>query len=121
MALPHYQPAEPIDVRPLGDQLADARTATLFKTEAIEVIRMVLQAGKEVPPHDVPGDLILHCIEGKVVVSSTQGDTELSPGKLVYLPGSAAHSLRAIEDASLLVTIQLIHKTAEQKAQHQSL
>ena len=121
MALSHSAPGEPVDLRPLGTKLEDARTSTLFKTEAIEVIRMVLPAGKEVPRHDVPGDVMVQCLEGEVVITSDFGETKLSQGFLTYLPGSATHALRAVNDSSLLVTIQLIHKTPEQKAQHQSL
>ena len=110
MAIPHAKPGQPVDVRPLGDRLAAAQTATLVKTDALEVIRLIVPAGKEIPPHDVPGEITVQCLEGKVVFCSQGSETELTGGMLLYLPGSAQHSLRGIEDASLLVTIQLKHK-----------
>ena len=110
MAISHAQPTEVIDVRPLGAELKDAQTTTLIKTECLEVIRLVLPAGKEIKRHHVPGEITVHCLEGNVVFSTEQSECELTAGKLLYLSGSDDHALRAIEDSSLLVTILLEHK-----------
>ena len=45
MAIPHAQPGEVIDVRPLGPALAGAMTTALVKTESLEVIRLVIPRG----------------------------------------------------------------------------
>jgi hypothetical protein len=37
VAIPHAQPGEVVDVRPLGAGLATAKTSTLLKTEKVEV------------------------------------------------------------------------------------
>ncbi len=111
MAIPHAKPTELIDVRPLGADLKDARTTTLVKTDSLEVIRLVLPAAKDIKPHDVPGEVTVQCLEGKVAFRVGDSERELTAGKLIYLAGSDKHSLRAIEDASLLVTILLKHKT----------
>jgi hypothetical protein len=47
MAIPHAKPAEVIDIRPLGTKIDGTRTSTLVKTDSLEVIRLVLPAGKE--------------------------------------------------------------------------
>ena len=106
MALPHANPAEPVDVRPLGSRLASAQTTTLIKTDTLEVIRLVLPAGKEIAPHQVRGEVTVQCLEGRVKLSASS-ECELAPGQLVYLGGSERHALRASEDSSLLVTILL--------------
>jgi quercetin dioxygenase-like cupin family protein len=111
MAIPHAKPAEPVDVRPLGDRLSSAQTTTLVKTDALEVIRLVLPAGKDMPPHAVPGELTLQCLEGKVVFRTNDSECELTPGILIYLRGSDQHWLQAIENSSLLLTILLQHKS----------
>ncbi len=110
MALSHAKPVERIDVRPLGERFLTAQTTTLVKTDSIEVIRLVLPAGKEIPPHDVPGEITLQCLEGKVQVRAGGSATELAAGELVYVIGSEPHSLRAEEDSSLLLTILLFSK-----------
>jgi quercetin dioxygenase-like cupin family protein len=112
MAIPHAKPAEVIDVRPLGAQLEEAQTTTLVKTDALEVIRLVLPAGKELKPHEVPGEITVQCLEGKVVFGTEESECELTAGKLLYLAGSDEHSLRAVDDSSLLVTILLKHKAS---------
>jgi quercetin dioxygenase-like cupin family protein len=110
MAIPHAQPGEPVDVRPLGPQLTASQTTTLIKTDAIEVIRLVLPAGKEVPPHQVGGEITVQCLEGKVEFTANGVTRELTAGSLLYLRGSDEHALRAIDNASLLVTILLTPK-----------
>jgi len=48
MAIPHAKPGELVDVRPLGSALAASQTATLIRAEQVEVIRLVVPAGKEI-------------------------------------------------------------------------
>lgn len=110
MAIPHAKPAEMINVRPLGLELKNAQTETSVKTDSLEVIRLVLPAGKDIQPHAVPGEITVQCLEGKVSFRAGESECELTTGTLIYLAGSAEHSLRALEDSSLLVTILLSHK-----------
>lgn len=111
MAIPHAKPGEVIDVRPLGPKLGDAQTTTLIKTDSIEVIRLVVPVGKEIPTHNVPGEITVQCLEGRVAFQTPDGDREMQGGSLLYLEGSHEHAVRAIDDASLLITIQLKHKS----------
>jgi len=112
MAIPHAKPTAMIDIRPLEAELKTARTTTLVKTDSLEVIRLVLPAGKDIPPHDVPGEVTVQCLEGKVAFRTGESECELTAGKMIYLAGSDEHTLRAVEDSSLLVTILLQHKSS---------
>lgn len=107
MAIPHAKPGQVVDVRPLGSGLSAASTWTIVKTDALEVIRIVLPAGKELPRHKVPGEITVQCLEGKVEFRVGELKRELTAGTFLYLEGSGEHSLRASEDSSLLVTILL--------------
>jgi quercetin dioxygenase-like cupin family protein len=107
MSIPHAQSSDVIDVRPLGDTFERERTTTLVKTESIELIRLVLPAGKSIAEHQVQGEITLQCIEGKVHFNTEGGIRELVGGQLIYLAGNRVHSLRAIEDSSLLLTMLL--------------
>src|SRR5580765_4197575 len=109
MAIPHAKPGDVVDVRPLGSGLAAASTWTIVKTDALEVIRIVLPAGKELPRHKVPGEITVQCLEGKVEFRVGELKRELTAGKLLYLEGGSEHSLHAGENSSLLVTILLQH------------
>ena len=107
MSIPHANPGDVVDVRPLGAALATTGTRTMVKTKSIEVIRMVVPAGKVIPTHKAKGELVVQCLEGKVAFTACEKTHELVAGQLLYLPTGEPHSLRGIEDGSLLLTILL--------------
>jgi len=107
MAIPHAKSGEVVDVRPMGAKLSGTITHTIVKTDDLEVIRIVLLAGNELPPHAVPGDITVQCLEGKVDFRVGEVNRELTEGKFLYVEGGGLHALRASEDSSLLVTILL--------------
>jgi quercetin dioxygenase-like cupin family protein len=115
MAIPHAQPGEVIDVRTLGEALVKTTTATLLKTEALEVIRIVMPAGKDIARHNVPGEITVQCLEGNVEFRFGDVKRELTAGSLLYLNGAVEHSLHANQNSSLLVTILLAHKVSAVK------
>jgi quercetin dioxygenase-like cupin family protein len=105
MAVHHAQPGEVIDVRPYGATLAEAVTTTLLKTDHLEVIRLVMPAGKEIAPHKAKGDITVQCLEGKLEFTALGKTEELTAGNLLYLPAGEIHSLKCLEACSLLLTI----------------
>jgi quercetin dioxygenase-like cupin family protein len=107
MALPHAQPGQAVDLRPLGLQLATTRTHALFKSQHLEVIRLVLQAGQTLPVHHVPGEITVHCLEGCVELTTEAQAHRLQAGELLFLPGGVPHGVRALADSSALVTMAL--------------
>lgn len=106
MALPHARPGQPIDISPLGPDLAHAASHAILKTRSLELMRIVLCRGAELPPHSVYGECTLLCLEGAVVVEADGSACELRANQLVLLPALQMHAVRAMEDASLLLTIQ---------------
>jgi len=107
MAIPHASSGQVIDVRPHGPSFTEARTVALFKTEDLEVIRLVLPAGKGMPPHKVAGEITIQCIEGRIDVTVDGDSNHLAAGQLIYLARNVMHAVTALEDASVLVTIAL--------------
>lgn len=107
MSIPHARPGEIVDVRPLGAALPGAKTTTLVKTSSLEIIRLVVPAGKEIPTHSAPGEISVQCLEGQVAFSAGGKTRELTAGQLLYLSAAEPHALRATQDSSLLVTLQL--------------
>ena len=110
MAIPHAESGQIVDIRPLGDRLTNSITTTLVKSEHLEVIRLVLPAGKEIPPHKAPDEITVQCLEGVVDFTSGGQTQVLEAGRLMYLRSEELHALKAIEDASVLVTILLQKK-----------
>ena len=86
---------------------AEATTAAIIKARQLEVIRVVLPAGKALRQHDTPGEITVQCIEGEVEFSIGPTAHMLRAGDFLHLAPRAPHALRAIRDASLLVTICL--------------
>jgi len=97
--------SELIDVRPLGDALANSKHASLLDSDHVKIKRMVLPAGKELSEHKAPGDIVVQCLEG-CFEFTTQGKThKMEAGRLIHLTSGQLHSLKAIEDSSFLLTI----------------
>jgi quercetin dioxygenase-like cupin family protein len=107
MAIPHAKSGDLIDIGPLGPSLAGSATRVLVKSATLEVIRLVVPTGKEIPEHKAPGDITVQCLEGAVDFTAEGRTQRLVPGQLLYLAAGAAHALRGVEDASVLVTILL--------------
>lgn len=89
---------------PLGTAVGAAKSTTLMKSEGLELIRLVIPAGNEVPPHKAPGEITVQCIEGCVLFEHDGGAVEMQPGDLLYLCPQEIHALKGILDSSVLVT-----------------
>jgi quercetin dioxygenase-like cupin family protein len=107
MSIPHALAGQAVTVAPFGPALAQQRSAALFKSQQLEVIRLVLPTGKSMPPHKVSGELTIQCLEGRLDVTVAGVSSVLQAGELMFLLGDAAHSVTALEDASALLTIVL--------------
>lgn len=107
MAIPHLKAGQSVDVRPYGDALPQRQTHALFKSADLELLRLVLPRGKSLPPHRVPGEITIQCLEGQIDVTTPDGHHPLAAGQLLYLEGNVEHGVQALDDASALVTIAL--------------
>jgi quercetin dioxygenase-like cupin family protein len=92
---------------PLRHDLHGAKSRTLLKTKGFEVTRLVVPAGKEILPHKSPAELTVQCLEGRVAFTHKGSTKELQEGDLLHLCPSEVHSVKALEDASLLLTLRL--------------
>ncbi|HEX6136028.1 MAG TPA: cupin domain-containing protein [Casimicrobiaceae bacterium] len=109
MAIPHATPGEVIDVRPLGRTISEADSQTLIRTHHLEVFRYALPAGKAVQQHAAAGLMVVQCLEGTVAFTALGRTQTLASGDMLYLADGEPHSLEALEDSSLLLTI-LLHR-----------
>jgi nucleotide-binding universal stress UspA family protein/quercetin dioxygenase-like cupin family protein len=94
-----------VDVRPLGTALVSAKTKTLMRADDLQIVRLVVPAGTQIPEHKAKGALVVHCLEGRVVFTALGKAQSLNAGELLYLPKGEVHSIKGIENASVLVTI----------------
>ncbi len=68
MAEPRPKLSEVIDVRPPGLALAGASSSILAKTATLEVRRLIIAGGREIPTHRAPGEITVHCLEDSSVL-----------------------------------------------------
>lgn len=106
MSIQHAQSGEIIAL-PLGLTLASSKTMTLVKTADLEVIRLVLPAGKEISTHQAPGEITVQCLEGRVAFTAHGKTQELAAGQMLCLAPHEPHAVKGIEASSVLVTILL--------------
>lgn len=102
-----------INVRPLGPWLGGARATALLEGEGLEVVRLVVPRGKAVAPHTTRGEATVQCLEGRVAFTADGVTHELGVGDLLHLRANQPHSIRGIDDASLLMTIALCDRRPE--------
>lgn len=89
---------------PIGQAVGAAKSATLMKSAGLELIRLVIPAGKEIPPHRAPGEITVQCLEGHVAFEHDGHAIDLHAGDLLHLCPQESHALRGIADSSVLVT-----------------
>ena len=111
MAIVDAGPGEVIDIVPLGDALDGSKISAnrLVKTTALEVVRIVVPAGKDIASHTAPGEVTVQCLEGAIDFTADGHTRRLTAGRLLYLRVGAVHALHGVEDASVLVTIVRCH------------
>ena len=104
MSIPHLKSGD-IAYLPIIEMLPSMMTVTLVNTDGLEVIRLVVLAGQEIPTHKAQGPITVQCLDGRVRFTAHGRTHELDAGKFLYLSSAEPHSLVGIEDSSLLRTI----------------
>ena len=85
-----------------------AKSVAILKAEQLEILRVVLLAGKEWREHQVPGEITVQYIEGLLELRTLNTTQQLRPGELIHRPTRELHALKAIDDSSALVTLCLL-------------
>ncbi len=69
---------------------------------------IALISGRQLAEHDSPGEATIHVLHGRVRLAANDVSWEGSPGDLLVVP-SKRHSLEAIEDSVILLTVAKRH------------
>ena len=89
---------------PLGEAVGTGSSTTLLKAFGLELIRLVIPAGTEIPPHRAAGEITVQCIEGHVAFQHDGHAVDLHAGDLLYVCPQETHALKGVVDSSVLVT-----------------
>ena len=107
MAIAHAVSGDVVDLRAPALPGSADKTTAIFKASDLEVMRLVMPAGKRMPDHDVPGSITLQCLRGKVDLLLPDRTSTLAAGEFAYVAGGVAHGLYAQQDCELLLTIAI--------------
>ncbi|MBX6312281.1 MAG: cupin domain-containing protein [Isosphaeraceae bacterium] len=104
--MPEAQPklSAIIDVRFSGPAPPGAPSSILAKTATLEVRRLILPKGREIPTHQARGEITVHCLGGRIAFTACGTTRELGAGQMLVLAAGEPHSLVGLEDAVVLVT-----------------
>ena len=78
---------------------------TLAKHGDIRIVLAVMKAGQELRQPHVDGTVLVQLLQGCVRSSVLDQVLELSPGYLLVLDPNLPHTLEALEDSVVLLTI----------------
>jgi len=102
------------DLKPLTDALwtepetgekSGRSGVTLVKTPDLRVVLEVLERGASLAEHRAPGPITVQVLEGEIRFAAGEEIVYLRAGELVALPDTQLHSVEAVRDSSLLLTI----------------
>ena len=96
---------EVIRVGSLGSELKAAQLVTLVKTDALEVFQLMVPSGQLVPTHELQGDVVVHCLEGRVSLKALGAIRDLEAGELLCFFSNEPFSVKGIEGASLIISV----------------
>ena len=105
MALHHARPGELVDLGKWPDALDDEQSHTLISNDIVQLSRVILKKGKQLPEHTVPAPVIIQCVSGLLELRTTRATQSIGPGQLVYLLADDPHSIEGLEDSLVLLTI----------------
>jgi quercetin dioxygenase-like cupin family protein len=105
MAIPHASAGLPEDLLS-GDMPSEAQTRALVKNDSFEAIRMAIPRGHEVcRHHQVEGPITVQCLTGEIAFTSNGNTRSVRAGHWLFLPGGVPHSITAVEDSLVLLTM----------------
>jgi len=106
-----------VDLRALVESTQDRRAVTLVRQGGVSVVLTHLLADAVLEEHAAPGPVTVQVLEGRVEVTLAGDALDAPAGRLVAFDSGVRHSVRAIEDSTLLLTV-VAAPTSDGGAQH---
>jgi quercetin dioxygenase-like cupin family protein len=87
-------------------QRGDRNAKTLYKDAAdLRIVLTVLKSGAVLAKHSAPGPVTIQILEGRGRLQAGDQDHDLQRGSLVALERNEEHSLEAVDDCAVLISI----------------
>ena len=108
MTSPLAAPGDIVDLRPFATPPETNQQFVLVKSKDVEIIQLFLPAGSKIPLHEAEGEMVLQCLEGRIVLHVLGKPHELKTGQLLYLSLNEPFSIQGLEHSSVLVTVMAL-------------
>ncbi len=105
MPIHHAKPNELVDLKEWPHDASNGPSHTLVSIEGLQLARIILKAGEEMPSHSVSATVIIQVIRGAVTLLTGSSRQSVTAGQLVYLLPDEIHALTALDDSLVLLTI----------------
>lgn len=83
----------------------DRRGVTLVRQGGLSVVLTHLRTGARLAEHAAPGAVTVQVLDGHVRARVRGDELDLKSGRLVAIDSGARHSVEAVEDSTLLLTL----------------
>ena len=79
--------------------------STVLAAPGVRVIVLAFESGWVLQEHIAPKQLLLQALDGSLIVTAAGKQITLVPGGLLRLDESVPHSVEALEDSRLMLTL----------------
>ena len=86
-------------------QRNDRNGITLYKTDGMRIVLVIMHPGAEMRPQTVDGIISFHVLEGMLQIATETQTSEVEAGQILTLHTNVKHSVRAAEETTFLLTM----------------
>jgi quercetin dioxygenase-like cupin family protein len=104
MTEPTYVPGLIGMLEPFEDK---PRAQNVLRAPEAHVVAFEFAAGQVLHEHQAHHPVLIQALAGHLHLSHADAELELRPGDLLHLPAMVAHTVTAIDDSTLTVTMLL--------------
>ena len=83
------------------------RQAGLVHRGPLRMLLFTFESGGRLPEHRAPGQVVIHCLVGELAVEAGATRHRLSGGEVLVLEPDVPHSVEALADSDMLLTVCL--------------
>lgn len=81
------------------------RQVGLIHRGPLRMLLFTFEPGGRLPEHRAPGQVVIHCLRGALVVEASAADYRLGSGEAVVLEPDVPHSVEAVTESEMLLTV----------------
>lgn len=110
MATHHAKPGEVVDLDSWADGIPGRKSKAIAKIKGLELARLAVDRDTEIHHSQyckTTGPIVIHCLDGDVVLKTPEKTEHILTGQLVYLDEMTEHTLTGATDSIVLLTIVL--------------